>query len=100
MNIVAKLDRVLRHERQTVVPAADRRRRRYPRSLRRRSRRATSHAYREAGMSEVAQPNEHGTRIQQTRCTSPSPRSLPKLGINVDRKFEERGVPTPIRASS
>jgi|AmaraimetFIIA100_FD_contig_41_28347750_length_264_multi_2_in_0_out_0_1 hypothetical protein len=51
-------------------------------------------------MSEVAQPNEHGTRIQQTRCTSPSPRSLPKLGINVDRKFEERGVPTPIRASS
>jgi hypothetical protein len=51
----------------TVVPAADLRRRRYPRSLRRRGRRATSHAYCEAGMTEVAQPNEHEARIQQAK---------------------------------
>src|SRR5262249_28112268 len=50
-----------------VVRAVDLRRRRYPRSLRRRGRRATRHAHREAGMSEVAQPNEHGTRIQQAK---------------------------------
>src|SRR5262249_33055270 len=39
----------------------------HPRSLRPCGRREARHAPREAGMSEVAQPNEHGTRIQQAK---------------------------------